>query len=173
MHPGEVDLAPSPATMSREQFVEILNLWKRSLSKRAERRIKEEQKGNMKMDLIEKPLGGPDSNYFKDPFFNQLGRKNLSYSLVHEFKTLKMTEMDFTMRTDELREVEKRVDSILVKHANKHQAEFMEGMQLLEGISIDLNTSLEICGTTRNTFGKMKRDIVLRSARVILMARRK
>ena len=64
------------------------------------------------------------------------------------------------MRTDELRDTEKKVDTVLVKHANKHQAEFMEGMQLLGSISHgegnDISAMKQICQETRANFDHMK-----------------
>ena len=59
---------------------------------------------------------------------------------------------------------------MLSKNANKHKEDFVEGMDLVNGVKFDLSSSKQITLETRETFDRMKRNLTNQSAKILLIA---
>jgi len=50
-------------------------------------------------------------------------------------------ELKITERTQALQDIQKQIDAVLTKNANKHSEDFVQGMDLVNGVKNDLQSA--------------------------------
>lgn len=123
----------------------------------------------MKIDTP-KDLGNEEA-YFKSE--EELPNIKEEVLKIEVGKVMPFNELQITERTQTLQDVLKQVEVVLTKNANKHSTVFVAGMDLVDGVKIDLEMAKEITQTTRSTFDQMKVGISCRSTKIMMLARRK
>ena len=59
-------------------------------------------------------------------------------------KLIPFNELQITEWTQILQDIQKKIDAVLTKNANKHSSDFVSGMDIVHGVKNDLSSSKEI-----------------------------
>lgn len=175
----------------RERFIELLGSWERSKTKRIERAEKDKERDLLNAEDLKKylpdsqneisgdmtaPRGDDESEYgsiyFQEATDGKFPLKNKIFRMELK-KLIPLKEWEITIRVDELLKAQRSVDVILTKNANKHSQEFMDGMNLVQGIETDLKRAHEMVVHTKNVYDDLKQKVAVTSMDIMKMSRKK